>query len=202
MQSEKKEARREQKRRDILQRAEQIFARQGFHSTTMEAVAEECGWSKGALYLHFESKEDLFFSIIIEKVDQLGRTLEDALEQAEDIEQGIAALIQTQFDFFVSNNDFFQLVVSEQGKILHTSDTGMRESLIQKQHQHLEMISLALSKHFPEGSPIQALTLSRSILGSINIHTLSWLLAPLTIDLEQIKNELTELYLYGVKRHV
>ena len=61
---DKKELRKEQNRLEILDAAEQVFARQGFHTTTMEEVADECGWSKGTLYLHFKSKEDLFFSVI------------------------------------------------------------------------------------------------------------------------------------------
>jgi len=198
---DKKELRKEQKRREILASAEQVFARQGFYVTTMEEIAAECGWSKGTLYLYFKSKEDLFFSIMIEKVDQFGDTLELVLNEAHNLEQCIDSLIHSQFQFFITNKDFFQLAVSEQGKILHSSDTGLRESLIQKQHQHMVMTSQALGKHLPKNSLVSTETLARSILGSINIHTLSWLLMPEIIDVEQIKREMTELFLNGVNPH-
>jgi len=198
---DKKELRKEQKRREILASAEQVFARQGFYVTTMEEIADECGWSKGTLYLYFKSKEDLFFSIMIEKVDQFGNTLESVLNEAQDLEQCIESLIQSQFQFFFTNKDFFQLAISEQGKILHSSDSGMRESLVGKQHEHMVMTSMALAKYLPTNSLVSTETLARSILGSINIHTLSWLLMPESIDVEQIKREMTELFLHGVNSH-
>ena len=47
-------------RRDrILTAAEQVFAEQGFHATTMQQVAEAAGMSAGNLYRTFSSKEDI-----------------------------------------------------------------------------------------------------------------------------------------------
>jgi AcrR family transcriptional regulator len=44
----------------ILRAAATCFSRKGFSETTMDMVAEEAGTSKGALYWHFKSKEELF----------------------------------------------------------------------------------------------------------------------------------------------
>ena len=115
-----KERRKEQHRLEILQVAEQLFARQGYHVTTMEEVAEECGWSKGTLYLYFKSKEDLFFSVLFEKLDQFSATLLADLKTSYGVEGKIAALIDAQFSFFTENKHFFQLVITEQGKVMHS----------------------------------------------------------------------------------
>ena len=199
---DKKELRKEQNRLEILEAAEQVFARQGFHTTTMEEVAEECGWSKGTLYLHFKSKEDLFFSVINEKLGKFTSTLNDAMRAAKDIGQLIGALVDAQFQFFIENKDFFQLAIAEQGKVMHGSDSGMREGLIEKQHRHVVMTSQAIKKHLPEDIGIKPDTLARSIMGAINIHTLTWLLQPESINPEQLKQEITQLFLHGVSPHV
>ncbi len=47
------------RRRRILDAAEQCFARNGFHRTTMQDICREAGISAGALYLYFASKEAL-----------------------------------------------------------------------------------------------------------------------------------------------
>ena len=99
MVSAKKEQRKEQYRVEILQIAEKVFAQNGFHMTTMVAVAEECGWSKGTLYLYFKNKEDLFFSILIEKTDQFSAALLSELRTAQGIEGKIAAFIDALFRF-------------------------------------------------------------------------------------------------------
>ena len=43
----------------ILQAAAQLFAHYGFDKTTVSDIAREAGVSKGAIYLHFASKEEL-----------------------------------------------------------------------------------------------------------------------------------------------
>jgi TetR/AcrR family transcriptional regulator, repressor for uid operon len=47
------------RKRRILDAAERCFARMGFHRTTMQDVAAECGMSPGNLYRYFSSKDDV-----------------------------------------------------------------------------------------------------------------------------------------------
>ena len=47
------------RREHILDAAHRLFARGGFHATTMQAICKEAGISPGALYVYFASKEDL-----------------------------------------------------------------------------------------------------------------------------------------------
>ena len=54
----------EETHRRILQAALDCFVRQGYHSTTMDDIATESGTSKGSLYWHFKSKDDLLESAI------------------------------------------------------------------------------------------------------------------------------------------
>jgi len=44
----------------LLGAARQVFARRGFHAASVEEVAEEAGFSHGAVYSNFAGKEDLF----------------------------------------------------------------------------------------------------------------------------------------------
>ncbi len=48
------------KRREILQAAMKVFARDGYHRARIEAVAEEAKIGKGTVYEYFRSKTDLF----------------------------------------------------------------------------------------------------------------------------------------------
>jgi len=51
------------RRENILDAAEVCFARAGFHRCTMQDICKEAGVSPGALYLYFDSKEDLIAGI-------------------------------------------------------------------------------------------------------------------------------------------
>jgi TetR/AcrR family transcriptional regulator len=49
---------------DLLDAAERCFAERGYHETTVDAIAERAGVSKGAFYWHFESKRDVFTALV------------------------------------------------------------------------------------------------------------------------------------------
>ena len=54
----------EQARELILGTALKAFAHQGFHSTTMDEIAETSNLSKPFLYRYFKSKDDLYLAVI------------------------------------------------------------------------------------------------------------------------------------------
>src|SRR5688572_23145096 len=74
---------RAQTRRDLLDAAARVFARQGFHGASAEAVAEEAGFSRGALYSNFKSKEDLFLALWEERIERRRRELREAMRGAD-----------------------------------------------------------------------------------------------------------------------
>ncbi len=55
----------------ILAAASDLFAHYGYDKTTMEDIAHAAHVSKGALYLHYRSKEDLFDALILRETDVL-----------------------------------------------------------------------------------------------------------------------------------
>src|SRR6266566_4115284 len=54
----------EEARSRILDAANRVFAERGYHEATMEDIAKRLGVSKGAIYLYFSSKEDLFEAMV------------------------------------------------------------------------------------------------------------------------------------------
>ena len=74
------DARREQ----ILSVALDEFARSGFHSTSMNDIAEAAGVTKPVLYQHFDSKRDLYLALLDEVGDRLLTSIAEATSQATD----------------------------------------------------------------------------------------------------------------------
>ena len=68
-------------RQKILRSAGRVFAARGFHGATLDEVGEAAGVSKGAVYYNFESKDDLFVSLLeerlAERLDEVRRSLAD-----------------------------------------------------------------------------------------------------------------------------
>jgi AcrR family transcriptional regulator len=59
-------ARRVQTRARLLEAAAQVYSRRGFAGATLEEVASEAGFTKGAVYGHFGSKENLLLALVEE----------------------------------------------------------------------------------------------------------------------------------------
>ena len=61
-----KEKQREERTALILQAAYDVLIEKGYYEASMDEIATRVGISKGTLYLHFKSKEDLIFMLIEE----------------------------------------------------------------------------------------------------------------------------------------
>ncbi|MBA2875799.1 TetR/AcrR family transcriptional regulator [Thermaerobacillus caldiproteolyticus] len=56
--------RKEETRKLLLDSAVEIFAEFGFHGASVDKIAEHAGFSKGAVYANFNSKEELFLALL------------------------------------------------------------------------------------------------------------------------------------------
>jgi AcrR family transcriptional regulator len=79
-------------RTELIDAAERLFTGQGFHATSLDAVADAAGYTKGAVYSNFSSKEDLFFAVYERRVERFLPELRRTLDEAPDIGQGLLAV--------------------------------------------------------------------------------------------------------------
>jgi AcrR family transcriptional regulator len=79
-------------RRHLLDGAERVFARRGFHGASVEEIAREAGATTGALYSNFAGKEELFLALFEEALATDVRGYSEAFEAgATPSEKGRAA---------------------------------------------------------------------------------------------------------------
>ena len=55
----------DKKREMIITKAKQVFIRKGFASVTMKDIVDECGISRGGVYLYFNSVDEIFIQVIL-----------------------------------------------------------------------------------------------------------------------------------------
>ena len=100
----------EQRRRQILDVACQVFAQHGFHATSMDDVASAAGVTKPVLYQHFSSKRSLFVQLLDDVGHELLRELGAATGSAntgrQRVEEGFAAY----FRFVTGNEAAFRVL--------------------------------------------------------------------------------------------
>jgi AcrR family transcriptional regulator len=70
-----------ERKQQIFEAAVACFGSRGYHLTTMDDIAAECGLSKGSLYWYFSSKKELFLYLFEVMMDQTTLTWEQILKE-------------------------------------------------------------------------------------------------------------------------
>jgi AcrR family transcriptional regulator len=65
-------------RRELVKVARRLFAKRGYAATPIEEIVRSAGVTRGALYHHFEGKQDLFLAVFEEMEGELSQQVADA----------------------------------------------------------------------------------------------------------------------------
>src|SRR6476646_7446205 len=74
------ERRRAMTRQHLLDAAAIVFTRNGFHGSTLDEVASTAGFTKGAVYSNFTSKDDLFLALLDDRMERQFAVATEVLE--------------------------------------------------------------------------------------------------------------------------
>lgn len=102
--------RRQQTRDRLLDAAAQVFARRGFHAATVDEVADAAGYTKGAVYSNFTSKDGLFLALLDQRLAAQLQQVE-ALYAIESTQELLAAMRGQTEREFAAARDFGVLQV-------------------------------------------------------------------------------------------
>jgi AcrR family transcriptional regulator len=99
---------RESRKTQIMHTALELFASEGYFTTSISKIADRAGISKGLMYNYFESKEDLILSIIGKGIDLLTEHF-DRDRDGNLTEDEFEYMINESFRVLRENRDFLKL---------------------------------------------------------------------------------------------
>ncbi len=109
-------------RRRLLDSAEAVFARSGYHGASVEEIAREAGATSGALYSNFASKEDLFLALFEERIatdvgdySQIVAKAATFEEQARGGADHWMEILRERPDYFPLLMEFWAYAIREEG---------------------------------------------------------------------------------------
>lgn len=101
------------RREAILDVAEMIFSKKGYHDTSMAEIAKTAEFGVGYLYRHFTDKGDLYLAVVERKFDALLSALRAALASGGTIKDRLSTVVRVYFTFFEANRSFFRLATEQ-----------------------------------------------------------------------------------------
>ncbi|MCY7779134.1 TetR/AcrR family transcriptional regulator [Bacillus haynesii] len=102
-----------EKEEKIIKAGLHLFAKNGFASTTIQDIANECNISKGAFYLHFKSKEALLLAIIKYYIDRTMENMKIIQQKNFPPKETFKEQIAYQFSESKEHRDFILVMISE-----------------------------------------------------------------------------------------
>ena len=168
-------ARKEARRKTILDAATRLFGSHGYHATTVPMIVVESDSSVGSFYIHFRNKEDVFAAVL----EALGEKVSVIVDQANVYQPnpllGIPFAVKSLFLFLAENPGIARILIVESSGLSPRLEQ-IRRSILSRQAEHvchsLELAALAMPDVISVPDPPIA---ARCLVGAVFESITSWL---------------------------
>jgi AcrR family transcriptional regulator len=165
------QARRDARRRTILEAAARLFGTFGYHATTVPLIVAEAGSSVGSFYAHFRNKEDVFAAVL----EVLGRKVDEVVCHAKfdppNPMLGIPYAVESLFLFLAENPGDARILIVESSGLSPRLEQVRRTILSRQAEQVCHSLELA-SDAIAVADPAIA---ARCLVGAVFEALTSWL---------------------------
>jgi AcrR family transcriptional regulator len=183
-------------REELLSAALRVFAQHGYEQTSVDQIAADAGYSKGAVYWHFSSKAELLFTLLEERVDTPMREMVARLESAPpekdmsvEASREFARQLDEQREALLLEREYWSLAVR---------DPELRARYLERQSELRRSFASALearARHLGTPSlPMAAEDVGRIVMGIIGGLTVDDLVEPGIVRPELLGETLAVIY--------
>lgn len=142
MLKEKREIKRERKREKILEAAAELFSTKHYHEVMMDDVAKLISVAKGTVYNYFTSKEELYFTIMHTRMENLLSLLKQKIESEQNSIDSLRAFVIHLYMFMMKHRKFFLIYQRE----TLNKQNSFCEDLLSLEKQMKQMILQIVSR--------------------------------------------------------
>jgi TetR/AcrR family fatty acid metabolism transcriptional regulator len=181
----------------ILEAAVKVFARQGFHQSTVAQIAKEARVADGTIYLYFKNKDDILLHFFNFKAKQVFDRFREAVGRGGTSLEKLRNLVRVHLAEFQRDPDMAVVYEIETHQSSRLAETQIREMAKMYQDILAEIIELgqqegAIRKNLYVG------LVKRFILGAVEETINTWLRSGRMYDLVSMADPLVDLVLNGI----
>ncbi|MGD8651883.1 MAG: TetR/AcrR family transcriptional regulator [Desulfobacterales bacterium] len=183
----------------ILEAAVKVFARQGFHQSTVAQIAKEAGVADGTIYLYFKNKDDILVQFFSVRAKQVFESFREAVDAAENSTDKLRNLVRRHLAEFQRDKD---------GAVVYQVETHQNSRLAEAQIREMskmyrDLISEIIEQGQQEGAIRKDLyvgLVKRFIIGAVDEVINTWLHTEEDYDLVSMADPLVELFVKGIEQ--
>lgn len=146
-------------RAQLLDAAEEVFGRKGFHETTLKEIAELAEFSVGSVYSFFQNKDDLFQQIFVRRGEEFMPQLREVLaaETGSAVEQ-LHRLVDFEIGWFRANHHFGRLYLRHSSATMLSLDREVDAVMAANYEESMRLQADLFRRgqdagHFRDGDP-------------------------------------------------
>jgi AcrR family transcriptional regulator len=189
-------------REAILDAAQDVFARSGFHAAKMSDIARQAGFSAGALYTYFPGKEAIFQTLVAERLRCLHERLTADLAGGGAFLELIGRLTGTYARFMDSRRSLFSILFSGGPGVVWGPATEIGDVVAEMLSRFSDFIEQVLQLGIREGliRDLGPRSMAIIFMGMINSTIQLWLEHDPPQPFSEVIPAVLDLFLNGVKR--
>ncbi|MFA6472883.1 MAG: TetR/AcrR family transcriptional regulator [Candidatus Latescibacterota bacterium] len=138
-------------RKEIMDAAIRVFARRGINAATLDEVAQEAEFSKGAIYLYFSSKEDLIFNILYDLSQTISDTVQKIISGKRSYREELLDLYLTIAEYSFQQGDQLKIFTGENMSDFQCISKESREKLMILHYKGIKVLEERTTKAFKDG---------------------------------------------------
>ncbi|WP_174612943.1 TetR/AcrR family transcriptional regulator [Virgibacillus ihumii] len=108
-----------EKKKKIIETSFELFARKGFYATSIQEIADKSNLSKGAFYLHFQSKDELLLELFKYYYDLIQENVQNAVDEKRSAKENFVKQVEVQFREILRHKSFIITQLKEQAITLN-----------------------------------------------------------------------------------
>lgn len=183
-------------RRKILDSAARIFSEKGFYGSVVDDIVKASGTSKGAVYFYFQSKEQIFLSLVENYVGVVAHELQAAVHRSRGLMAQVEAAVATLIRSFQAHRSLAKIVLIDwpaAGAEFQGKRIALKAMLVEVLRGYLDR-AVQDGKIAPQDTELAAYVW----IGAISEVVVRWLSTGTPSPLEEVLAPLTRLLLSSV----
>ena len=150
-------------RKRIIDAAMSVFSRHGYAKANIREIAKAAGISVGGVYLYFKNKEELYKSLIDDRMRDMGRKIEIIAGRTESATEALSDFLKLHLEKALKHKEFILLHIREHG---FSFGIDKKRAFFKQQTKLIEKIIIK-GIHSGEFRKCNAKDIAKIIMGSL-----------------------------------
>jgi AcrR family transcriptional regulator len=174
-----------------------LFARNGYHSTSMRAIARELGMNQSSLYHYFKSKENILFKLMNDAVDDALATLNEICAADLSPQEKLHEVLGFYTRYYAGDQERLIILINEMNSLSESN----RRILVKKQRQYVHLLRSIINE-LAAGNQMKAVdpTVATFAFFGMVHYTVKWYRKEGAIGIDELAESFSQILTRGILR--